>query len=271
MGKLLTLTDTVFSTSGLPLIAPNPSNLFGANLVGWWSVDSGLGLSGSRAVSLTDRSSSAVTLVQSTSTEELLEITNAKNGLPGLQNDTPGTQGKWLASSAIDTPLNFEYNQPFSVAIAFVCGATREAYELLIGQWTTTGSVGWYIDCGSNIGSNPALRCVNTLTTKEASAAASNTLVSGTAYSYVFTYDGSGLASGINIYLNGSQQTSTIKNNTLASSTLKTTGQLTYLNGSQTGNSGNHVLLETFVVNRVVTASEVTNADFYTNARYAIH
>lgn len=273
MGRLRTFTNITFTTSGLPKLAPlTPSGVLGANLVGWWSADQLVSSSGNRVSAWGDQSSVGSSLVQSVSADQMLLVANAQNGLPGIENDTPGSSGRWIESAATITQMQFEYTQPFSVALTFICAASRQSYELALGQAVTSSPEGWWLDSGTTeSGGKMGLWLVHSLGVNALGATSPDSLTSGQAYSYIFTYDGSGGAGGIIVYRNGASQTPTVVANNLDADTLVATGQKAFLSGYQAGNSCGHTILEAFVANRVITATEASGLDSYLNAKWAFH
>lgn len=266
------------STSGLAIITPpTPISKFGANLVGWWKADAGLTSLGTplRVSALADQSASGANLLQATVANQLLYVASAKNSLPGFYNDgTIGTTQRNLVG-AHSAALSFDYNMPFSVAVTFICGSTRAAFEWLLGQMLPSGAfTGWHVDTGTRVTqAQPGLSLCTTFNSAELFVVENvGALVAGTTYSYVLTYDGSSTAAGIKIYRNGAASTTlTAKNALPASTTIVSASNVPFTMGINGTTGTGHTFLEGYIVNRVITAAEAAVMDQYSNLRYAIH
>lgn len=121
--------------------------------------------------------------------------------------------------------LNFERTDDFSIAVWI--RATLAAEGVIVGKNTAdaTAPAGWHISMTSAGAIFVTLR--NTLTTNEAAITTDTSGFDDGAWHHVIvTYDGSSLASGINVYVDNVLQPKTIVADTLISSIRSSTGNV---------------------------------------------
>jgi hypothetical protein len=146
----------------------------------------------------------------------------ALNGLPALSapHSAPA-QAYYVTSSAAIPALGFTLTQPFSIFLVIKRQATtgtQKADEFLIGNNNSAAFSGWSLMVGSAFTNTLHFDFVGTTGTS-LHAHGSTALVTGTAYGITVTYDGSGSAAGIQIYVNGVAETMTVITNTATGAT----------------------------------------------------
>lgn len=278
MGRQLILSGADFSAANISLNW-RPT-LLGSSLAAWLKADAGV-TSASGAVSqLSDQSTNAYALTQATSANQPTLSANVQNGLPGIASGTSAPQ--YLATTVAPSAVKFEHNAPFSVALAFKrVGISPfnggDSWEAIINCLDPSNTYrGWFIG-----GSKPENETITFgLSSNGASGSesilvhGSTTLVAGKPYIAVVTYDGSGAAAGVKITLNGAAETLTVASDTLASNTTVGATQQLAILGAPGGIAGFQSIdefLEGIVVNRVLTAQEITYANQYLDSRWAAY
>jgi hypothetical protein len=273
-------SPVVYSNWTGPTLAWRPTAL-GAGLNLWLKANSGLTLSSAgRASALLDQSSNAYTLGQTASGSQLLYTASAQNGLPGLSNDTYGTTLRDLKSAAYLPAVGYEYNQPFSISFAFVYGGgVRNSYNYLFGHYeTATGAAGYRgiivsIGSSSGVANTIGIRLQNT-TAAAIQVSGSTVLVAGKCYCCTITYDGSGLAAGLKLYVNGIvAETKTVQKDLLASGTIVSTTATTLfvIGGDVLADSTPDTFLECFYSNAVYSAANLAGSMQYLDYEYAAY
>lgn len=276
MGFLKTLSNATGNTN-LPLLrVPNLNDVIGSSaLKHWYSADKLVTADGSNRVSaLGDQTANAANLVQGTYGLQPLLQASAQNGRPAIYNDSfPGD--RLLSTAAVAPASQFEYTSPFSLGIAIVAGSLTVQYEILFGNYAPIAQNfrGYWINAGSITTGKLELRLVDTLNSPQITLTDNVALTAGSVYSFVFTYDGSGKASGIKMYKNGVVNQSAVAtgSNLTAGNTLVDSNQRIRLFGSQNSNPASHKLLEGFICSGVLTSDQLSGVDNYFNKKYAIH
>jgi hypothetical protein len=149
---------------------------------------------------------------------------------------------------------NFEYNQPFSFECWFLTSGGG-AHTFLSRMQTTGPSRGWllYIQAGLI---KFAVR--NSATpSKQAWVQTVSTFNDGAFHHLIATYNGSGLASGMKIYVDNVDETLGIVADTLANSTILNSGDCSLGSRNSTNLYFVGTLDEGIIYNRVVTVPEV--------------
>jgi hypothetical protein len=176
-----------------------------------------------------------------------------------------------LNTAADVSALTWDYTQPFSVMIAMKrTGAPSNSYSNTVGHWEDGGNyTGWWIQ----LADKPLLQLSNSLTGPYCRYIGPNSLGTSGAHTLIFTYDGSGHPSGINMYVDGVHQTGAdIGGDYLGTNTIEAAGQLIYFFGSNSGsNNGSDQIAEVVVANLEFSSGQAATADAYLNGQYAIH
>ena len=300
-----TLLNAAFTHAGMPTVTlpagtipvppAFPIAALTANAVSWFEARYGVALSG------TVRTSEyGVTAWQDqiAATNDSLIVPNAtpllavgnQNGQSVIANLNSGnvsaaSQVQQLVCSTPNT-VSFNYNQPFSVALAFRTPGPFGEYDFILSNVLATAGTlqGWAVSSG---GTQPAnlfgpsgcmgAYLINTYGSKNAIARGSTALAVDTNYIAVITFDGSGTAGGITIYLNNAAETMTVVADNLASSTTNAAGQkLAVFNEASNTYYANSVaegavMFGFMVFNTALTAAQATSVDQYFNGVYAIH
>lgn len=269
MGFLKTLSSST-GNANLPLLrTPNVADIIGSSLKAWYSADQLVAADGSNRVSaLGDRTATAANLLQGVSANQPLLVASAQNGRPAIYNDSWPTLRN-LASAAAVPATQFEYTAAFSIGVCFVAGAVSAAYEILFGNYAPSTFRGYWMNSGSgrmdfrlvdNNGGHFMVRNDNVA------------LTPGTAYSYIFTYDGSATIGGLKMYKNGVFNASAAGSGSLnGTDTLVDANQRIRLFGDTSSNDAPHKFLEGFICAGALTSDQVTSLDTYFNRKYAIH
>lgn len=134
--------------------------------------------------------------------------------------------------------------------------------DYFISQVKSTGSnQGWSLfknPSGGSYENKPIIR-IQGNSTGYIEIAYSPALAANTLYHFTFTYDGTGVASGVKLYINGSLATVDTAIDTLAAAPTLPDENI-YLGGRSSGTSGRHVgyLSNAQLYNRVLTPTEVS-------------
>jgi hypothetical protein len=271
-----------FTRSGLPVVSFDPTVL-GSAVVGWYKSDAGVTTSSGLITRIADQSASAVAFTGASGSEMTLTA-NAKNGLPRIDNTqaSGGAQQYTYAQGTMVTTVDFNYNQPFSVVLAFRQNASLypTGTNAMFGRQTANAANpanrGWAIQNPQNTNYlNPGL-ALTPNATSGIMTQLPTPLVVGSDYILQATYNGGGVAAGVTLRINGVAVTPTISLDTLASQ--QTSSGPSYgveygfnFQGSfQNYNSSQNSFYEAVVVNRVLTTQEQANLDAYLNHRFAI-
>jgi hypothetical protein len=258
----------VFTGSGFPNIW-GPYFL-GANLVGWWSGDQGLTANGSNQITAwTDLSGAGNTLGNATPANSLIENVASLNGLPGLAPPTTNpTQEYSVVSTAAITSLGFNLATPYTLSAVIrrqPTGGVQRTNELILSNNTTTAFAGWQLGTGSTYANTLSLRV--TAATGMFLVHGSTALTSGTAYSLIVTYDGSGSAAGLQFYVNGVAETMTVITNTAVGSV--TNGPLVVGSGANNSFQNADTIYEVPIFNVKLTAAQITSLNAYFRSKWA--
>lgn len=278
MGKQIILSGANFSAANLSLNWL-PTQL-GANLAAWFKADKGV-TSASGAVSqIVGQSPNALTLTQSVSANQPTLTANAQNGLPGIASSS--TTAQVLASAVAPSAVQFDYNKPFSVALVFKRVGSSPfnggsgSWESIIGCLDPATSYrGWFLGGSKPEGSTVTFGLSNNGPSGSNAIVVHGptALVTGQTYIVIVTYDGSAKAAGVNMYVQNVAQTLATANDTLTATTISANQQLSLLGAPNEigGFQSIDQFLEAFVVNRVLTSSEVTFASEYLDSRWAAY
>ena len=157
-------------------------------------------------------------------------------------------------------PFNFEYNQPFSACAWIKCAGQDTA---IIGKMISGGTYrGWELH---NPNGNPLVYIINTYGTYHIQVQTTGKSVQDNNWHHIaFTYDGSTLASGVKIYVDGTLASTTTSKDTLGARTIANTVNLD-LGTRQDGAAHyfNGALYEEAVWRTSLAASDITY--IYTN------
>jgi hypothetical protein len=204
--------------------------------------------------------------------------TSALNAAITLPTVTPvsinGPHAGFLKQT-YSSDFDFAATTPFSVVMAVIPGATPgNVYPTDIGNIAgSAGSGGWSLSTWQTSAiKQPTFRLVNTRGTAECSVSTNATITPGTPVIIHAVNAGTGTAAGLSIYLNGVlQATTTLFDNLAGATTI--TGNAIALPGASSsgGGTSSATFLETFIVNKAMTATDVALMDGYLNAKWAIH
>jgi len=259
-------TATVFSRANMPTLF-KPST-FIANLLGWWSADSGVTLDGNNRVSLiVDQGPAGNNLAPlgAGGTNAPLNLPNTQAGKPGFYNDNAGNIARWVQVNNPFPAGTWNKTLPFTHAIAMrkVNNSANVGLDVLGGCKFAGSTSGFYMIMSAGVVSFVIQS--STVGTEKIVVKGSTVLVSGKTYIIAVTYDGSALASGVKVYINGTLETMTVVTDTIASA-LATGAQFHV--GSNGGNSDANIHFEQTLYNRALTAAEVATLSVYMNQRW---
>lgn len=147
----------------------------------------------------------------------------------------------------------FEYTQPFSAECWFLTSGVG-AYTFLSKMQTSGQSRGWLFYIGTGL-----IRFIvrNSLTpSRQAWIQSVNTFNDGAFHHAIITYNGSGFASGINLYVDGSPETLTVLSDDLAGNTIINSGNASIGSRNNTNLYFLGTLDEAVIYDRVVTDTE---------------
>jgi hypothetical protein len=210
MSRAFKLSGVAFTQPGLPSLLD--FSFFAPNVVGWWLADYQLTVNGSNQVTgWTDQSGLGNTLTNAAPASSLVVYPGQINGLPAVSAPSVSAPG-WVASAAPIPAMNFQSATPFCVVVVLRRQPTNPVAtaESIVGNnFSGAGFAGWQIGIGNQ----------NQVTVTMGgggrfAAHGGTNPVAGTLYSVVMTYDGSGSAAGIQLYLNGVAETMTVVTNT---------------------------------------------------------
>jgi hypothetical protein len=212
MSRIVKLTGATFTQPGLPNIW-DPGFL-APNVVGWWMADYQLAVNGSNQVTAwTDQSGLGNTLTNAAPASSLVMTPGSQNGRPMVASPSPSTGG-WVTSAAPIPAMNFQVNTPFCVAAAIRRQLTSPSasIEALVSnnQTSTSALRGWMLRIGTGGFADLSLAGAS----GKLEAHGSTVLQALTPYGILATYDGSGSAAGIQLYLGGVAETMTVVTNT---------------------------------------------------------
>jgi hypothetical protein len=281
MGKISQWSGT-FTKPNLPIVTFDPT-YFGANLVAWYKADVGTTLNGALVTGLADQSASANALAAAVNHQLTLQAA-MQNSLPGLLNNETLSNAQYLLKAFSGAfALAWERTQNFSIVIAFKMAPTPLVplqESIFFGSMQGGGNgVGWALRSPQSSGSftyQPGLALSNNITTSGGAAfaiiPANKALVAGNNYILQAASNGSGVAAGITLRLNGVNLTPTIQQDNLASLTIiPASGNFGFNPGGIFGGSSQNSYFEAIVVNRLLTAAEQSHIDLYFNTRWAIY
>jgi hypothetical protein len=269
MSRAFKLSGVVFTTPGLPSLF-DPS-FFGANLVGWWAADQGVTANGSSQVTAwSDLSGAGNTLGNATPANSLTLAPASLNNLPALVPPTTApTQGFFVQSTAAIASMGFNFTTPFTMFTVIKrqpTTGTQKILESYLGNNTSgTSFGGWNLGIGSASGNTVYFNLTGVASATRVHG--STVLVVGTAYEITVTYDGSGSASGFQIYVNGVAETMTV---------VQTGGTGTPTNGNLIvgGFGGNFedadYVCEVAIMNAKATSSQLTSLHNYSLAKWNV-
>lgn len=153
--------------------------------------------------------------------------------------------------------FSFEYTNTFSVSF-WAKWSANALYSLVAKQGDTTYR-GWavYMDASGHIG----FQLVNTVSgSLYLDVVTTGTFTTSAWHHICITYSGSGAASGVTIYVDGSSQTKTTNSDTLGTNTIVTTNAL-YLGGRASSGSNQYFtgsLDEVAIYNSTLSSTDVT-------------
>jgi hypothetical protein len=200
-------------------------------------------------------------------------VSSAQNGLPGLQSTGISNISSAFLRSPFVSALDFQWSSPFSVVMAYKPGNNAfSAYDGEIGnfQYNSGTCVGWLVGTNSL---KPNLRLISTRGTAECSVSTSAALTAGTTYIVQLVNTGTGVASGLQIYVNGVLQTLTTLFDNLGAANTQTgvNGVAAPSAGTNTYGPGRSTILEAFIVSKAFTTRDASIVDAYLNQKWAIH
>lgn len=260
----------VFTATGLPSIW-GPSFL-APNLVGWWAADQGLTVNGSNQVTAwNDLSGAGNSLSNSTVADSLVLTANAQNSLPALSAPSSApANGYWVQSAAAIAAMAFGLLNPFSLHMIIKRQATTGSQlpnETLISNNPSAAFAGWQLMIGSTYSNTVRFRITGASGFIDTHG--STALVNGNAYAITVTYDGSGSASGVQIYINGVAETMTVVTNTatgaVANGALEIGGWGTSPNNFRDAD----FFCEAVVVNAKLTSTQIGLLNSYSVQKWA--
>ena len=144
--------------------------------------------------------------------------------------------------------MGFEYNNSFSIGGWFYFNNDTDTL-LVYKQESSGNSRGWVLRKLANY--QLMIGLVNTVSNQVQIRATANLIIPNTWFHLFGTYDGSTLASGLKLYINGSQVSTTTTANTLGNNTILNSVSC-ILNNYLNGKTSN-----TQVYNRALSASEI--------------
>ncbi len=259
----------IFTRPGLPTIW-TPKWIQDA-LLGWWKAYAGVTADGSGRVSaVADQSGYAggQALVQATSGNQPLLVANSQAGKPGIYNDRGAAVASWLSTAANPFPSQFLRTTPFSVACVF----KRGILTLANGFGTICGTAAPMSRDGHGIfvlASKLRFGIGNSIATGSVIEAPS-VLSPGSVYVVIATFDGSGSATGMKLYVNGSLTTTSVVSDTLSAQSDTNafrTSKFTLGGNASTTLGTDDVAYEALLANRVLTGLEVKAMSTYLNQR----
>lgn len=132
--------------------------------------------------------------------------------------------------------LQYEYTQPWTATFE-ICQtddvATSVIFTNVINNAPYTGWEVWMN------GGFPGVRIMNTVGTKNVDVTSTFSVSDGSRHVVVITYDGSGLASGVNIYVDGVATGKTVNGDNLLGNTIVAAGQSFYIASQQYSGAAN--------------------------------
>jgi hypothetical protein len=271
MGLNIRITNATFTRTGLQTLF-SPLLAFGSNLITWVRPDVGQvtgtvsGESGTRLLSIADQSGYGNNMTAPSGAEPAYLVPSPSR--PYFVND--GTTERFL--EGLTNPFSAPWTQatPFTVAAVFKREASGTFIDILLGAFSSDTNVrGWFVPFSGATGPIGLSIC-NVLNSSELRCYGNQGLTVGKTYAVVITYSGSVTAAGINIYVNGVQQTVTASINNIGSSTISSTAPLGI--GSNAVNDiyeiNDHG--ETLLLNRVATPAECAALSSYLMGQWGI-
>ena len=281
--QVLPVTNPDPQAQQLIATAWTPSSL-GTNLLAWYKADVGVTLAtGTNVSALADQSGNGgPTLNQATAGNQPLQVPASQNGLPMLD-----ISSKWvyqsvqpfLRAAANSGQLNFVQTQPFSVGVAFrkyspagaggIAGLFFAYYDTI-----STNMSGWHVGIANAAGTYyPRFSLFKgayyASTGPCAAITGSRVLMNGVNYTMICTYDGTGKAAGMKIYVLGIPDTPTITNDALVGDPYSATSMMTiWPNLSNSACSVADQFFEGMVVNRLLTTAEIASMNAYLRQRW---
>jgi hypothetical protein len=232
----------------LPAIAANSYSstiLATPGLVGYWRL-------GESSGNFADSSTNASTATASGS------LTYSQTGV--IVNDTNTSiqfNSTGIGTVSSSTPYNFEYNQAFS-AECWYKEVSSGNYACVGKKLSGSVATGWELHVYND---TPFVAISNSESGNkqiEVDAPALTPLTSGVWYHLAFTYDGSGVAAGVRLYINGSAVSGVTVHDTLASNTIQSAASLT-IGGRNGCCLFNGTLDEVAVYNVALTGLQIQN------------
>jgi hypothetical protein len=258
MSRAIKLAGVTFTLPGLPSLWD--FSFLAPNVVAWFAADQQLTVNGSQQVTnWGDLSGTGNTLGNPTPASSLILQPNALNNLPAVKNPAPGNAAAWVLTTGNGIGTAFGLTTPFSVAglVTKFAGGTGSN---IINNSTSTGAyTGWRVADGSSGGGflTFGIACASGLFIAHGSTA----FVIGSNYKFIVTYDGSGSAAGVQMYINGGTETMTILNNNGTGAVAP--GPLLIGSPAQPNLYTGDAFYEFAVINRVLTAAEIASTNAY--------
>ncbi|HWB93109.1 MAG TPA: LamG domain-containing protein, partial [Puia sp.] len=173
-----------------------------------------------------------------------------------------GTTSGGLVNIANPSNFNFDYNQPFSLSAWVYRTSNANENDIVEKEDPSNGYIGYGILF--NPGSNSLYAEVQKSSSTGIQVSTTAGLSTGTWHHVVMTYDGSHVASGLKLYVDGSSAAFTVNNDTLGPNTIQNTMPL-QIGGSGDGDGSTDAGCCTFggniddvrVFNRVLTEADV--------------
>ena len=159
--------------------------------------------------------------------------------------------------------LNVEYNDAASFSFWINVDSTASSLDGVMGKMLSSGTIRGYLvsyrgASGNRNGISFVLRNDNT-SGKKIEVLARNTVSANIWYNFVVTYDGSGLASGVNIYRNGINKTLLLVGDNLSAATTVNSAPYNVGARNSSGVYFDGQLDDLRQYNRVLTQAEITH------------
>jgi len=276
VGALFTIAGANFAGTGLRIDnAVGPPAFFGLACDLWEDFSTNATVASGLLTSITERSTNAAVL-----TGSIPYTPDAVGSLGGVSNNYGASPASGFLSTAAGAKSVYDWNKPFSVSLAFIYGgcASGAGQSIVVGAFAPSSEVGcgWALMPGANAAAFGAGK-INILMDSFAGEPSgilvhgTLALTVGTLYRVHMTYDGSGTAAGLNLYINGAQDTLVVYSSPALTSTwISSSSPQGFGNFSATAADSMYgTLLEVFTVSRVYTSSDLTTADGWLSARYS--
>jgi hypothetical protein len=212
-----------------------------------------------------------------------LTTDNSPNGFTGTNNSVTTNSGslnsldtgEFVPTAYIDfgnqSEVNFNRFDAFSVGGVFNTDLLSGRDYFIIAKELNSGNfTGWYIllDDTSNV-----IRCIlqqqGSPSTKSVDVKGNTTLSTGTWYTFLMTYSGSGTAAGVELYIDNVQQSKTTNNDNLDGD-ITSTASLTVGSRDSGGVSFDGEIAATYIWSKELSEDDRNNFFRYTQNRWLI-